>query len=420
MSDTQGEPAQKKLTIWIVNQYAYTPSENAGTRHFSFARGLREAGHDAHVVSSSFYHKGRRQVYLADDGPVLKGDVDGVPYVWLRTPAYTGNISRLWNMSVFGARLLLGQASRHLPRPDVIMSTSPSPLASAAALLLARRFRCKHVLEVVDIWPATLRDVSGLSGFHPLYAVLRTLERALYQGTDAIITHLGGAREHFVASGANPQKCHYLPSPIPFADIPPHEPPPAGDRFRFIHAGAMTPSYALDQILDAVDIMVAEDPNAVDRFSIDFVGEGVLMDQLQARVDASGYREVVHFRGTVAKADILTVLAEADGFLVVSKDLDVHRFGVSFNKIFDSMLVGRPIILANRAKGTPVERAQAGIIVEPEAPAQLARAMTEMMAWQPDERERVGRANRNYVLEHHSLKGWVEQLMGVLKGLGQG
>lgn len=402
------------MVVWIVNQYAYTPREKAGTRHFAFARELRRRGHDVRIISSSFYHKGRKQLYAHEREPALHGDVEGVPYVWLRTPAYAGNLSRLWNMSVFAARLLRGRGLEELPRPDVIFSTSPSPFAAAAALVLARRLGCAHVLEVVDIWPDTLSEVSRMSRGHPLMVALRRLEEQLYGRTDAIVTHLGGAHRHFVERGADPERCNFIPSPLPFDAIPDWVEPPSDPPFRFIHAGAMTPSYALDQILDAADRLVARDPMVGERIAIDFIGEGPLRAALEGRVQASGHGGWIRFLGAVPKAEILHSLAAANAFLIVSKDLAVHRFGVSFNKIFDSMTVGRPIVLANRAPGTPIEAAGVGLILSPQAPDALADAMNEVSRWPAERVAAVGARAREHVLEHHSAALWGDRMEALL------
>jgi glycosyltransferase involved in cell wall biosynthesis len=406
------------VNVWLVNQYAYTPREHAGSRHFAFARELIRRGHDVRVISSSFYHKGRRQLYADPHSPVKAGSVDGVPYVWVRTPAYGGNLARLWNMLVFSARLLSGWSRALLPRPDVIVATTPSPLAAMGALLLARRYACHHVLEVVDIWPDTLRDVSGASRWHPFYLVLGFLERWLYRRTDAVLTHLPNAQAHFVSRGARAEKCHFLRSPVPFPEIPPYQAPPRESRFHFFHAGAMTASYALDQIVSAAEWLVRLDASAARRITIDFIGEGPVKTELVKRVSAAGFDEWIRFRDPVRKSDILNTLAGANAFLIVSKDLAVHEHGVSFNKIFDSMVVGRPIILANRARRTPIENAGVGLVVPPEKPEQLARAMLEVASWPPDECERIGRRAREYVLAHHSLAGWgsgFEELLGALQ-----
>ena len=128
------------MRIWILNQYAYTPDQTAGTRHFSIAKKLIEKGHDVLVIASSFYHKNREELQKYDSEAYMHENVYGVPYNYVRTPPYTGNRGgRVWNMLVFAFRVLRLTGLKNEPKPELIIGTTPSPFFSFSAYKIARK-----------------------------------------------------------------------------------------------------------------------------------------------------------------------------------------------------------------------------------------------------------------------------------------
>src|SRR5712691_4314570 len=98
------------MNISIVNHYAVPPSESFGTRHFSLARELSRRGHRPTIFASSFRH-GLPSSDQNKSPHLTKYDsaeVQGVRFVWIPTPSYSGNgMGRLWNMM----RFEIGRAS---------------------------------------------------------------------------------------------------------------------------------------------------------------------------------------------------------------------------------------------------------------------------------------------------------------------
>jgi len=45
-----------------------------------------------------------------------------------------------------------------LPKPDVIVASSLSPLTVVNGFLLRKRYRCRLVFEIRDIWPLTITE----------------------------------------------------------------------------------------------------------------------------------------------------------------------------------------------------------------------------------------------------------------------
>ena len=99
------------MNIWIVNQYAIPPTQPGITRHFSFAAALRRRGHDATLIASSFDHVTRTETRLNPGETWRLETIEGVRFLWLRTPPYEGNTARrVWDMLVFARRVCAGTA----------------------------------------------------------------------------------------------------------------------------------------------------------------------------------------------------------------------------------------------------------------------------------------------------------------------
>ena len=133
-------------------------------------------------MASSFDHTTRREAHLRPGEGYRVEFVDGVRFLWLRTPPYSGNtVGRIWNMLVFGFRVWRGTGWGPIERPDVIVGSSPHLFAALAAERVAARLSVPFVLEVRDLWPQTFVDVDGYSRHHPFVALLERIERYLYR-----------------------------------------------------------------------------------------------------------------------------------------------------------------------------------------------------------------------------------------------
>lgn len=202
------------MRIWIVNQYAVPLSEPGITRHVEIGRRLVAAGHEVTVIAGDRHYAERDRSRLREGESARIDDVEGVRFVSLRTPAYKRNFwKRGLNLLAFVARLgRLDREGLDLPRPEVVVGSSPSLTAAFGAWWLAHRLRVPFVLEVRDLWPMSLIDLGGLSPRHPAVLVLGALERFLYRRAAAIITVPGRPSRTSGPAGRRPGSCATCPT----------------------------------------------------------------------------------------------------------------------------------------------------------------------------------------------------------------
>jgi len=345
-----------------------------------------------------------------------------VPFLWVRTPPYSGNTAaRVWNMSVFSWRVFQLATSPFLVnwgKPDVVWASSPHLFTGLAGERLARRLKIPFLFEVRDLWPESLIALGGLSPRHPFILTLDQIERYLYRNADHIVTLLPLASEYIQAKGADPNKISWLPNGVDLENVPQPEPPEPKDEFTILYAGTHGLANGLDILLDAAAILSEKKQAQHIRFRL--VGDGPEKPRLRSRAEQLGLRNV-SFEDPVPKQDVYRLLASGDALVAILKDADLFsKWGVSPNKIFDYMAVARPVLFAISAPANPVEEAGAGIAVPSNDPVAIANAVLKLAQMTPQERWEMGLRGRRYVEEKHAFNVLVDRLDELLRQMVEG
>jgi glycosyltransferase involved in cell wall biosynthesis len=399
------------MNILIINHYATPPSRPGGTRHFSLAKALMALGHRVTLVASAFDHLTRTSCLAPGEGSRME-DVDGVTFLWLATPAYQGNgAGRLWSMLVFARAVeRLGPGWAH--RPEVIVGSSPHLFGARGGLRLARRLGVPFVLEIRDVWPQSLIDVMDVPRWHPVIWLMERVERELYRQADHIITLLPAVAERVAARGGQSRAITWVSNGIDLSLVPEvGEPREQGD-FTFMYAGSHGVTNALDVVLDAAAILQAR-PRPGRRTQVVMVGTGPEKPRLQARARAEGLTNLT-FLPPVPKREIYGLLAEADAFLVSSRDSTLWQHGISFNKLYDFMAMTRPAVVGLRCPNNPIAEAGSGLTVAPGDAAAMAEAMLHLVAAGPEARRAMALRGRAHVEAQYDFRALARRFEGAL------
>jgi len=401
------------MRMWLVNQYALPPSAFGSSRHYTFARELIRQGHEVVIIASGVHYAIRKEKALAAGERWRHEVIEGVPFCWVRSPEFSENrLIRLWNMSVFAARLWAGTGVSKLAKPDIILGSSPSLFAALAAERLAKRFRVPFVLEVRDLWPQSVIDLGQVSERHPAIRAMRWIERHLYEKADHIITLLPGAPDYMAERGVPREKITWLPNGVDLTMVPEPERPRDDGILTVMYTGAHGLANRLGLMLDTAALLEREGYGDRVRFSL--VGDGPDRPALQERARKEKLA-TVQFADPVPKREICRKLLEADVCAVVMRDTTLYRWGTSLNKVFDYLAAARPILFCGRKPLTSVAEAQAGICVPPEDPRVMADAVKQFLDMPDDERWQMGLRGRRYVEEHHDFARLADRLADILR-----
>lgn len=399
--------------VWILNHYAQEPSGAGGTRHFHLAEHLQAYGWHATIIAASVEHQSGHQ-RLEPNEKKRCDYFKGVPFLWVRTPEYQGNGGgRMRNMLAYTWAVLQRSTTAKLPRPDVVIGSSVHPFAAVAGALLARRYKVPFIFEVRDLWPQTLVDMGRLQEDSFMTWALRKLELWLYRRAARTVVLLPRAWEYITPLGIPKERVVWIPNGVDLSLFPRSTvADTAKDHFTLMYFGAHGQANGLDNVLHAMK-HVQEQSNGRN-IHLRMIGDGPLKPSLVEQASEMGLTNV-SFEPPVAKSQIPALAAQADAFVIAVLNLPgLYRYGISMNKLFDYLAAEQPILIASNGANNPVEDAQAGLTVPPGQPQALAEAIVKIANTPLPERQRMGRAGRDYVEQNHGFEQLAGRLAAVL------
>jgi len=372
-------------------------------RPYYFAREWAAAGHNVTMVAATFSHV--RTVNPKTTAAISEEMIDGVRYVWLKTPAYEGNgAGRVRNIFSFLLQLYKRnkQVIANTP-PDLVIASSTYPLDIYPAHKIARACKAKLVYEVHDLWPLTLIEVGGMSTRHPFIRLLQKGENDAYRLSDRVISLLPKTCEYMVSHGMRPDKWRWVPNGIDPAEwsgqIPelPNEHrevitrAKARGSFLIGYAGGHGVSNGLDTLIEAA-LRLKTCP-------IEFILVGQGPEKERLREKSSGAK--VHFLPPIPKPCIPALLPELDGLYTGFRDEPLYRFGVCPNKLMDYLMSEKPVIFAINGHDDTVDEADCGFTIPSEDVDALADTIVKLSDIPIEERRQMGLRGRQHVLKRH-------------------
>jgi len=369
-------------------------------------------GHVVTIFASSFHHYLLRDLRLQPGEKWKAEKIEGVRFVWLRTPPYRGNTwRRLVNILVYFWRASrVGWKLRE--KPDVIIGACGDILVPLSAYLLSLLKGGRFFYEVGDLFPQTLVDMGALGERDPITFFLRWLDKFLFRKAEKIISHLPDVQDYVCGMGLPGSKVVWIPGGADFTRFQGMPPYQGGnsESFTVMYLGGHARYHKLDVALGAAEILQKEGKKNI-RFV--FVGDGAEKPRLVEHARQIGLRNV-EFRGLVPKSDLWKVMSEADALLFCFRRMNVLKYGTNPMKIFDYLCSGRPIIYAHEASNAIVEEAKAGITVPPENPEAMARAIIRLSELGPEERIAMGKNGLEYVRRNHDIRLLTDRLEACL------
>ena len=405
-----------KKNIWIFNHYAITPDLPGGTRHFDFGKELVKRGYNVTIFASSFHYSLLKEIKEYKKNSYIIEDYDGVRFVWIKTFPYSRNDwRRVINMLSYSIRSYKVAKKINIEKPDIIIGSSVHLFAVFIAYLLSQKYKTPFIMEVRDLWPQTLIDM-GVSKWHPFVILLGILEKFLYKKADKIIVLLPKANEYIENLGISPEKIVWIPNGVDLErfnfDIECIDLRIDKKNFVITYTGAIGKANNLDTLLETARILKDNYPEI--KFLL--VGNGTEKERL-IQIAKENNLKNVEFRDPVPKNEIAKIINKSDVLILLVRDSPLYKYGISFNKLFDYLASGKPIIFSSNSINNPVEEAKAGITVPPDNPQALADAIIRLYKIPPEERKRMGDNGKKYVEKYYSMPVLVDRLEKIFKEL---
>lgn len=342
------------MKIWILNHYATDMYFDEGGRHHAFAKYLIRMGHNVKIFCANTVHNSDVIVNLQGNQYIEKTGADHVPYVFVKARPYQGNgKNRILNMVDYfkNVKYVLNAYKNREGIPDIILASSVHPLTLVAGIKWAHKNSIKCICEIRDLWPLSIVEYSRITDKNPVIKCMYILEHWIYTNADALIFSFSGGKQYildkkwektvdlnkvfYVNTGIDLEKyrCNEENSNYRDDDLA------NKNTFKIIYAGAIREVNSIDIIVEAAN-MIKEKYSQVKFF---IYGDGDQKAYLEEKCIKNNINNIV-FKGAVAKSNIPCIINKADLLLINLKANNLWKYGVSWNKMFEYMAAGRPMV----------------------------------------------------------------------------
>lgn len=400
--------------VLFLSHY-FPPEGNApATRVHAFARRWvrRPAGRLATTVVTCAPNVPDGKVYDGYRNRLSQREtIDGIDVirVWTWLAPNAGTARRILNFVSYMVTATI--RSLFLPRPDVVIATSPQFFCGWAGVFVSWLRWAPFVLEIRDIWPESILAVGAMRKGR-LVRLIEWLELRMYASANRIVTVGEGYRRQLVAKGVPEERISIVTNGIDGERFQPQAPDAAlaarfnpDGRFVCSYIGTVGMAAGLEVVVRAAERLRRAGRRDV-RFLV--VGDGATREALAAEVAVAGLDDLVTVTGRQPKEAMIGFLSISDCCLVHLRKTDLFET-VLPSKIFEAAALERPIILGVGGFAADLIReADCGLCIEPENDAELLEAIDTLRA-DPRLRAEMGARGRGSLSSRYDIDRLAEE-----------
>ncbi len=407
------------MNIWLIDHYSVPVKYYPLARNANYAKNLMKMGHDVTIFAASTVHNST--INLIEDNSEYKEITDdGIRYVLIRCHGYFGNgAKRILNMYEFAYRL--GKVCDKYSRPDAIVATSMTLQACKRSIQLGQRYGCRKVAQITDLWPESIVEYGYAGPHHPMVVLFRRIEKWIYKNADTIIFSFAGGYQSIIENGWEKEipreksvyinngvdleafeynKEHYTVEDAELND---------SSYYNIVYTGSIRLVNDLSGILEVAKCV--KNPRV--RFLI--WGTGDQLDELKKRVSDEEINNV-YFKGWIDKKYIPYIVSKAFINYAHNQPSPLFKYGISFNKIFDYLAAGRPILCDFPCPYNPVIMGGAGVSVDSADPSEIASQIDSFIEMDPDKLKELC-SNATKTSKDYDFQTLTQKLLDVINGI---
>ena len=308
-----------------------------------------------------------------------------------------------------------------IPRPDVIIASSPQLLVGLSGWWIAFLKHVPFVFEVRDLWPESLTAVGVGDENSLLHHALAAVAKFLYQRSDRIVVVTPAFKEHLMRHWRIPaekiavvengvETDLFAPAPAAANNALRRE-LGADGKFLVCYIGTMGMAHGLETLLEAAHQL--QHQNSTAQFLL--VGEGAEKGRIKTLAQSRGLTNL-RFLDQQPHEKIPAFISASDACLVLLKKTDVFKTVIP-TKMLEFMSCARPVILGVDGQARQiVDEAGAGFFIEPENAQELVNAINRLSA-NRELGEAFGKKGREYILQYFSRNRMAKKYIQALKSL---
>ncbi len=392
------------MKILLIHQYFLEKNDGGGSRFNEMTRIWEQAGHKITVLSG-MVHYATGKKYEQCKGKFISVENYSKGILLYRchvSKAYNKSFSgRLWAYisfvlsSIICTTVIKG-------RFDVILVTSPPLFVAITGIFASVIKKAPLIFEIRDLWPESAIDTGVLKN-SILIGISFIIELLIYKYAKLINALTPAFKKILIEKKkVQSEKIIVIPNAADFDlsknivencnRIKLREELGLNGKFVVIYVGAHGVANNLKQLIDAAEIMDAQDVLFL------LVGDGMekrkLIDEAKRRQVAS-----VRFLETVPKNKVFEYIYASDIGISVLKRADTFKTIYS-NKTFDYMACRKPVIMAiDGLSRELVKTAKCGLYAEPENAFEIANAVRTYQS-NPHLVKMHGENGYRYALQH--------------------
>ena len=402
------------MRILFFTHY-YPPESNApASRTYEHCVRWAREGHDVTVVTCApncpsgvvfdgYRNRLRKQVEMVDGVRIVR--------VWTHLAPNAGTVRRIANYVTYMLSAIM--ASLRLPRPDVVVATSPQFFCGWAGVWVSRLKRRPFVLEIRDIWPESIGTVGAIRN-RWILRYLEWLERRLYRAADHIVAVGEGYRQKVLEKLAAPERVSVVTNGVDLEEFVPREADAAwlreqglAGRFVCAYLGTIGMAHGLEVVISAAQLLRSRGREDI-RFCL--VGDGAQREKLERLAREAGVQEAVVFTGRQPKERMPAILASVDACLIHLRGCELFE-SVIPSKIFETMAMRVPMIMGVKGEAREiVAAAGAGLNMEPDSAEDLANCV-ERLADDRRLQAELGSSARGFVERNYNRDRLAQRML---------
>ncbi len=393
------------MNILYIEHYAGSPDMGMEFRPYYLSREWVRMGHKVSIIAADYSHLRIKNPKITKD--FQKETVDGIDYYWIHTSTYKRNgINRAKTMAQFIGKLYVKAkwiADRF--KPDVIITSSTYPLDTYVGQRIKKhRPFAKLIHEIHDMWPAVLTEVNGMSRWNPFVITMQIAEKSFCKHSDYVVSLPPCSKEYLINHGMQPEKFLDVANGVNsdewenaeelnYETLAIFQRLKEENKFIICFFGSLTNYYALPELIEAVQEI--DNPN----ITVVFVGDGVYKKELEEIANRKNKNRIL-FLGKIPKRQVPSMLKEVDALYIGGAEKTVFKYGICMNKLFDSMMSGKPILYAVDAPNNYIVDYDCGISVTPGSVKALCNGISKMVSMPEKDRNSLGENGHVAVLKH--------------------
>ena len=392
--------------VLIITQNFYPEIGSAANRITNIYQELQSKGYKVTILTTEPSYP-NRNLYNNTEFWNDKGKMSGVVRIHTKTRKYTSSIFNRLLLYLEVALKFIIRIKKMETHYDYIFVSTPPIFVGLAGLFAKRKFSCKLILDVRDLWPESLLGV----GVFTNKAVLKmafTLEKILYKKADHIIVNSEGFTSYISTKGIDRNVIKFMPNSLTEQELNTSPLEPVNSKIEVIYTGNIGLAQDISKLIDVAEILKSHD-NIV--FKV--IGYGYKQTELKQVIKDKGLHNITFSKAKNRKNTLKEVASAHIAYVSLVEESVFKK--VLPGKIIDYMSMRKPIVgdVSGYAKGI-IEKANCGITTENRNAEVIAQQIL-LLANDKMLRKEYGQNGHRFAYEHLRWKKNINVLINMLE-----